>query len=91
MRMGRPVWSARLEGAVAGPGESPEGAGPRLSQVLARRTVVAVAAIVILSVPVGLICATLVSLRFTMTRAALRAAVVGPSPGPWAFRSAETA
>ena len=36
---------------MAGPGESPEGASPRLSQVLARRTVVAVAAIVILSVP----------------------------------------
>lgn len=36
---------------MAGPGESPGGAGPRLSRVLARRTVVAVAAIVILSVP----------------------------------------
>ena len=36
---------------MAGPGESPEGASPRLFQVLARRTVVAVAAIVILSVP----------------------------------------
>ena len=51
MRMGRPVWPARLEGTVAGSAESAEGAGPRLSRVLARRTVVAVAAIVILSVP----------------------------------------
>ena len=44
-------WSDRLEGAVAGAAESSEAAGPRLSRVLARRTVVAVAAIVILSVP----------------------------------------
>lgn len=36
---------------MAGPAESPERASPRLFQVLARRTVVAVAAIVILSVP----------------------------------------
>ena len=36
---------------MAGPAESAEGASPRLSRVLARRTVVAVAAIVILSVP----------------------------------------
>ena len=36
---------------MAGPAESPEGAGPRLPQVLARRTVIAVAAIVILCVP----------------------------------------
>ena len=36
---------------MAGAAESSEGAGPRLSRVLARRTVAAVAAIVILSVP----------------------------------------
>lgn len=36
---------------MSGPGDSPEGARPRLFQVLARRAVVAVAAIVILSVP----------------------------------------
>ena len=36
---------------MAGAAESSEAAGPRLSRVLARRTVVAVAAIVILSVP----------------------------------------
>jgi hypothetical protein len=43
-RTGRTAWSARLEGFVAGPAESPEGASPRLSRVLARRAVVAVAA-----------------------------------------------
>ena len=36
---------------MAGPAASPEAASPRLPQVLARRTVVAVAAIVILCVP----------------------------------------
>jgi hypothetical protein len=40
-----------VSGVRSGPAESLEGASPRLSQVLARRTVVAVAAIVILSVP----------------------------------------
>jgi hypothetical protein len=42
---------------VAGPAEPLEGPSPRLSQVLARRTVVAVAAIVILSVPFGVFAA----------------------------------